>query len=174
MHQHHGHGLAASIDHGVDRAVHGSDIKVADHRSLEIDPFMHLKNMAPCDQRCRFVDIEVVGFMAFLAPDDQDIPEPLGGDEAGCRSLALQDRIGGHCRCMQDAADVAGRDPGRRQQRVEARQRRHGQIMWCARDLQKVRRASPVVMQDEIGECTADIEGNADHRGSPASVTGSP
>jgi hypothetical protein len=44
--------------------------------------FCNLGNMPTLHERLRLVDVEIIGLVALLTADDQDIAKTLGGDEA--------------------------------------------------------------------------------------------
>ena len=63
----------------------------------------HLEDVAPAHQRHGLGQVHVVGVVALLAADDEDVAEARGGDQRGACALALQDGVGRNRGGVQDA-----------------------------------------------------------------------
>ena len=170
MQQRDGDGLAPGCDHGVDRAIDGCQFERPHHGSIRPHAFRNLGNMATLHERLGLVDVEIIGLVALLTANDQDITKPIGGDEARWRPLALEHRVGRDRRCMQHHVDRTAWDAHRLQQLLQARDHGLAGIVGCCRDFEDVRCTGCAVAEDEIGEGAADVECHTDHAGLPRAI----
>jgi hypothetical protein len=101
------------------------------------------------------VDAESVKLGPVLPPQVQQVLEPFGGDERGCRPLALEQRVRGHRRSVGEALDPICCDPacGRDDRLL---------LPLCSRNLG----CSEVVFvreQDCVGKRAADVDAEDGH-----------
>src|SRR5262249_31208501 len=134
--------------------------------------FGNLGNMATLHQRLRFVDVEIIGLVALLTADDQDIAKALGGDEARRRPLPLENRVGCDSCCVQHHIDRLARDTRHLQQLLQTRDDCLAGIARRCRYFEDVRRPGRTVAEDEIREGAADVESQAHHAGPIPLTTG--
>ena len=154
--------LRPARDHGVERGVERSRVDGDFHRAGRADAFHDLERTPPGHQRRRLLHVEVVGLVALLAPDEQHVAEPVGGQERGGPALALDDRVGRHRGGVENGVESARRDPRIREKPLEARDHRAGRVVGAACDLEETRRrVGP--RQDEVGERAADVERHSPH-----------
>jgi hypothetical protein len=144
----------------VERAREAALVERHQHISLGIDPLAHRKAQAARHQRWRQVDVDVVLLEAVFVPDFDDVAETFGRQQRGLRALALDHRVGGERRAMDDEADLAwlnARRPDDRPQR-----RRHPLLRRTRRGERLRRKALLANLQRHVGERAADIETEPD------------
>ncbi len=74
----------------------------------------------PRHQRLGQLELQIVVVVARLAPDRENVDEPRRREEPGTRPLALDHRIGGERRAMEDDTDVLGPDSSLAEQAADA------------------------------------------------------
>ncbi len=159
-----GDGAAAGSVVCIDCRIDACHVEGGNDRAVGRHAFDDLDDMAPLHQRAGFVDVEVVGLVALLAADDQDVAEALCRHEARGGAFALENGVGCHRRCMQHGADIATVAAGLAQDVLQACDHGAARIGGRCRPLQRDGLLAIVIQQDEIGECAADVKGNTDHQ----------
>jgi len=81
------------------------------HVAARQQPFLRLANEVPINQRPMLVEQEVIGLRPVAAPDDVDVARAARDDEAGTGALALDQRVDGDGRAMDQLIDCAGVEP---------------------------------------------------------------
>ena len=103
-----------------------------------------------------------MGLVTFLAPDDQDVAKPVGGQERSGTALALDDRVGRHGGGMEDGVEFSRRDARLAQEPLESRDNCASRIVRAAGNLEEPRR-SVRPRQDEVRERATDVERHSPH-----------
>ena len=102
---------------------------------------------------------DVIGAVA--APQNQDVAEALGGEQAQRRALALDDGVG-HERCaVDDLVDLGHADATHLQQFLQTQQRSLGRIARRGQALVQRDLVFGAIVEDEIREGAADVETDA-------------
>ena len=91
----------------------------------------------------RPLEVDVVQPREAQPPDLEDVAEALGREQPRARAAALEDRVGGDGRPVEDLAEVGRADAGRRQQLARARDDRLGVVVGGGQDLARERAARP-------------------------------
>jgi hypothetical protein len=114
---------------------------------------------APRHQRPVLVEQKVIGLGAVAAADGVDIAGAAGDDQAGCGALALDQRIDGDGRAVDELVDRLGLEAALAQAIDDALNQvgRGGQALGLHEG------AGRLVEPDEIRECSADVDGNDQH-----------
>ena len=157
-----GDGLAARFDHGVDGTIERFGIQRRDHRAVRRDPLDDLGDVPALDERLGFVDVEIVSLVALLPTNDEHVAEAVRSDEADGGTFAFEHRVGGDRGGVQHEANRAGSDAGIAEQLLQPGEHRLAGIAR-GRYFQRLGGARCAVVQDEIRERPADVEGNTDH-----------
>src|SRR5262249_19412915 len=89
--------------------------------------------------------------------DLQYLPEALGGDQPDLRALALQDRVGGHGRAVQQMGDLAALHPGLRADQVDAVPYPGRLVLRRGGRLGPPGRSGLLVDEQHVGEGAADV-----------------
>src|SRR5262249_28558941 len=79
----------------INGALRVGRIERALDRAPMIDALVDYLAQVALDRRLRFGRADVIEARHAQGADLQDVPEPLGGDEADQRALALEDGVGG-------------------------------------------------------------------------------
>ena len=144
-------------------APHRVLVQRHDHLALRGDllaRFLALR--AGCEEHRRDrLQHDAVQVLAELVADLQDVAEPLAGDQPDLRALALQHRIGGDRRAMQEARDVARGHAEVARQMGDGVQHRLAGIAARGGDLQRAHRLAGAAA-DDVGEGAADIHADID------------
>ena len=114
------------------------------------------KRSSRAHQRRRLHHEDVVLLEAVLEGDLDRIAEALGDDQRGLRALALDDRVGGERRAVDDQAEVGGLGARQLQDLGHAG---HHAFLGRARRGQHLRaRALAVPFEEQVGEGATDID----------------
>ena len=89
------------------------------HVALVVEPFRHRQAPAARHQRLGQRDVQVVLVVAALVAEGEHVAETLGRDQRRAGALALDQRIGGEGRAMDEEVDVAGFQSGAIEQQDE-------------------------------------------------------
>src|SRR6516165_1341149 len=92
----------------VDKAVHRFGIETSSHGSVRQYALGNLVNVAAADERLWLVEVKIVGLVALLPADNQNITKTGGRDQGGRRALALDDRVGCNRGRVQEYVDGPG------------------------------------------------------------------
>ncbi len=102
------HGVDVAVEEADRQGLHVLTLDVFEHRvecvqiercqdtPLVVQALWNLVAPPPRDERIGKPWLESVELGPMLAPDGQDVPESLGGDQRGAGTLPLQHRIRGH------------------------------------------------------------------------------
>src|SRR6516225_2862584 len=104
------HGLDVLGGERVDRTGDARFIEWDQQLPLRIDPLGDRQAQPARNERRRQIDVDVVLLEAVFVADLDHVAEALGGEKRGPGALALDERIGGERRAMDDHADFAGLD----------------------------------------------------------------
>jgi hypothetical protein len=104
-----------------------------------------------------------------VAADLEHVAEAGGGEQADGRALALEDRVGGRRRPVQDVAQRRGLDAGEPEGPVDAGHESGRRIVRGGRRLGDPEAAARLVHERDVGEGAAHVEGDrvALHASSP-------
>ena len=93
-----------------------------------------------------------------VAPDFQDVLEPLGYQDPDRCALALQDGVGGNCGPVENAPDLGVCDPICSENLGQARDKTPRRVVRGGGSLQQLQFAVVQVQQDNVGECSAHVD----------------
>ncbi len=96
------HGLDAFGDQPIARCVHAGFIERNVHVALGGEPFAHFEPQRTLDQRHVLSEKQVVRVGPVDAADLVDVAKALGDQQRGARAGALQHRVDGDRRAMQE------------------------------------------------------------------------
>ena len=161
MEQTDGNRFNALVQHILHGAVHIGFIQGPQHLAFEVQPFADFQTELPLDQGWGLLILEVIEPGDAVAPELQDVPEPLGGDQGGLGPLLLNDGVGGHGEPVANLRHHAGGDPQFPDSALDAFQDRPAVIVGSAGDLAG-QHLSVVAQENDVGECAADIYANAE------------
>ena len=122
-----------------------------------------LEDVAAAQQRLRLGHAQIVGLVALLATDEQDVAEAPGGDERRSGPLALDDRV------RRDGGRVQHRRDGRcprpmlPEYPAEPGQNGFAGVVGGRGHLAETHAPRAVVHQDEVRERSSDVERDSDH-----------
>src|SRR5262249_60047025 len=102
-----------------------------------------------------------VHVVATLAPDLHRVAEARGGEQSRSRSLALDERVGGQRRAVDQRAHVGSEAPRVVEHGDHALLHGLRGILGCGEELADLDGAGVVVDPDEIGEGAADVDADA-------------
>jgi hypothetical protein len=126
-----------------------------------IEPAAHRVAVRARNQRRRARLADVVKARAILAADQQDVAEPLIGDERGAATLTLDDRVrrGGHA--VTDIIDIGAARILQAERAPQALHRAERPVLGRGRHLGDGDALGRLVIGDIVGEGAADIGGDA-------------
>ena len=113
----------------VDHLLGLPAIQGMNDRAPRVHPFGDFPAQAPRDQVGRLVPVPVVELGHSDAPQLQHVPKPLGGNQGGAGSAALQQGVGGHRGPVDDFLDLARPRPGLLEEAGQAFQHRSAVIV---------------------------------------------
>ena len=87
-------------------------VQLLQHLAARVQALPHLEPQAPLDQGLRQLEEQVVDVVASLAADLQGVPEAGGRQQAGARSLALDQGVGDQGGSVNQPLDLRRVDPG--------------------------------------------------------------
>jgi len=157
------HGLDVLGGERVDRTGDARFIEWDEHLPLRIDPLADGQAQPARNERRRQIDVDVVLLEAVFVADLDHVAEALGGEKRGPGALALDERIGGERRAMDDHADFAGLDTRLGRDRAQSGQ--HALFRGVRRGQNLRRKAPRADFQRHVGERAADIDAEPDCRG---------
>ena len=133
------------------------------HVARAHDAFVDLPRQVSRHQRPVTMKEEVIRLRAVAAADDVDVAGAAGNDQSGLGALALDQRIDGNGRAVDQFLDRGGREPAFADAIEDAlRQFMRRRQAFGLDELFRL-----VVEADEVGKRAADIDGNSDHRRVP-------
>jgi hypothetical protein len=138
-------------------------VELAHHRAVAGDPAGHLDGVLQRGQWLGLGPDDPAGQPAGdERPGDlQHLPEALGGDQPDGRALALQDRVGGHRRPVQDVRDGGPVDAGLLADLVDAVQHPDRLAVGGGGRLGPPGGPGALVDEEHIGEGAADVDPEA-------------
>ena len=133
-------------------------------RAVRPDAFAHRQAQMPRDQGIGRRLSERVAVVLEPFAHFEDIPVPLGGEQAELRALALQQRIGRDGGAVNDALGRAEErgpvDAERFGDQLQSGEHADGLILW-GRGRFRGRDPSAVVDGDEVGERASDVDADS-------------
>ena len=136
------------LDEGRQRAF-GQGLQ---HATAMVEPFLHFQAPVLRHERGYSATEPIIEISTGLPADLQYVSKPLGRDERGTRSLAFEQRVGGHGRAVHHAI------PGGRGQSAQPFQHRLSRIGGSREHLEGVYITDVMVVDHEIGEGAADVD----------------
>src|SRR5580693_442551 len=106
---------------------------------------------------------EVIGFRAIAAADDVDVAGAAGDDQSGLGAFALDQRVDGDGRAVDQLVDRGSRQAAL----ADAVENALRELMRRRQALGLDEFARLVVEADKVGKGAADVDGNSDHRRVP-------
>ena len=147
----------------LDRRLDVGTVDGGQHLAVRRHSLADLEDIGALDEGDGLFEIEIVGVVALLPGDEQDVAEPLGCHQCRTVALAFEDGVGGHGGGVQGALDLPGLDIQLREHGVDAGEHGVGRFARRARHLGETHIPGGGVVQHEIRERAADVEGDADH-----------
>ena len=135
-----------------------------EHVAVGIESLGDFDPAMPRHQRRRTLDRVVVEVGPRLPADLDNIAKTGGGQQRGRGAAPLDDQIGHDRRAVAEERDRLPRCAGLLEQCGDPIGNRNRRIERCRRQLEMPRRAALIIGSDQIGEGTADIDTDADHR----------
>ena len=133
------------------------------HVARAHDALVDFAGQVPRHQRPVAMKEQIIGFRAVAAADDVDVAGAAGDDQSGLGALALDQRVDGDGRAVDQLVDRGSRQAAL----ADA-------VENALRELMRRRQAFGldeflrlVVEADEVGKGAADVDGNSDHRRVP-------
>jgi hypothetical protein len=140
----------------VNGAVHVRLVERDQHAPARIDALAHRKAQAAWDERRRQIDADVVLLEAVLVADLDGVTKPQRRDQRGSGALALDERVGGERRAVND---------DRKRRRREGRLGEHGRYgrehaaLGRIRDGENLAGEAPAAaLERDIREGPSDID----------------
>ena len=150
------------LDPGLRQRVgsRGQHARVQAPRDPAVGPraLGHLEAQVARHERLGLGDGQVVELVLPLAPDLERVREAFGGDEAGHRALALDQRVGEQGGGVDGPGERGGIEPGLSEQPRRARGHRARRIVVGGEDLAAPPPAGVVVVRHQVGEGPADVD----------------
>ena len=81
--------LPAGGHHRIDGAIDARHIEWCHHGAIRGDALAHLCDVAALHERFGFIDVEIIGLVALLPPDQQDVTREIGTDKNSAISIAV-------------------------------------------------------------------------------------
>ena len=132
----------------------------ADDLPARVDPLVHLHPKVALDQLRRLLPPEVVQARHPQVPKLEHVAEAAGRDEAGERSLVLEDRVGRDGGSVADLGHVRAREGGLVEHLAETAGDRLCIVLDARGDLAGVDPA-PGVEEHDVGKRSADVDTDA-------------
>ena len=149
-------GLAEAVDH----LGHPGGVDGTDDRPGLVGALGDGEPEPPPDEGLRHPHLEVVEVVAALAPDLEDVLEPLRGEERGPRAGALDHRVGDERGAVQGMPHPVGGRAGGGEELPHAVEDAAQGIAGRGEDLAELHPAARVE-QGEVGEGAADVDAEA-------------
>ena len=150
-HRHRIDALARQLGAG---GAHAFAAQALAHLARGIKPLVDLERQVPRHQRARAVEEEVVGLGPVAAADHVDVARAARDEEADLGALALDQRVDGDGRTVDQGFEMARVEPGLADRFDDA-------VHRIARRGQRLGMMDPSgtgIERDEIGEGAADID----------------
>ena len=128
------------------------DAAVGPHPLADIEP------QVARHERRRVFDADIVEIVFALAADLEHVAKSGSDQQPGCSAFALDQRVGEQRRRMHDAADAARVEPAFGEDRANAGDDTLLRVGMRRQYLAAPTAAAVVIMNDEIGKRTADID----------------
>ncbi len=151
------HGLAAHRQELLRRLGHRGLVERRQHLAVGIHALGHFQAVFALDQRVESA-AQAVGLRARAAAELQHVAEAPGGDQADPGDLALEQRVGGGRRAVDDGLHGSRIGAGRGQRRHEA----DGLVVDRGRHLGELHGVGSHVDRQKIGEGAADIDADGE------------
>ncbi len=156
------HGLDLLGSERLDRTGDAGFVERNQHLTLRIDPLADGQAQPAGNERRRQIDVDVVLLEAVFVADLDHVAEPFGGEKGGSGALALDERIRGERRAMDDHADLAGLDARLGCDRAQSGQ--HALFRGVRRGQDLPRKPPLADLQRHVGERAADVDADPDCR----------
>ena len=134
-----------------------------EHLARAGDALVDLAGEMARHQRLVAMEEQIVGFGAIAAADDVDVARAAGDDQSGFGALALDQRIDRDGRAVDQLVDGAGLDAAL----ADAVENALGELVRRRQAFGLDEPARLVVEADKVGEGSADVDGDDDHRRIP-------
>ena len=144
----------------VDVARRGFDVEFADHVALRIDPLGNAARVGERGQRIGLFHVDPAEQRTGRPSlgQVQRVFEALGDEEAHAGAFALEHRIGGDGRSVQDKFDITRRDAGLFADEPHALGDADRLILGRRRRLGLIRPLRDFIVQQQVGECASHID----------------
>ena len=156
-----GHGLDATVQHGLGGAFDGGGVEGAQDFAAEVEAFADLKAVLALHEGWRLFVVEVVKAGGTVASEFEDIAEALGGDEGHVGALFLDDGVGGHGEAVADLGDLRGVDAELVDAGTDAPEDGAAVVVGGAGDLAG-EDAAVVAEEYDVGEGAADVDADTE------------
>ena len=155
-------------------ATHGVFVERRDDLAVgRGDALGHDAAMAALDQRTRLprqVLLEREVERLLVARNVENVAEAFGRDHADLGALVGQRDVGSDRGAMQQVVDLGQLHAGLSAEACDAFDHAASRVVWRRRNLIDGDLAGLLVNEDEIGECTADVDSNALHVNAPLRI----
>ena len=154
------HGLDLLGSERLDRTGDAGFVERNQHLTLRIDPLADGQAQPAGNEGRRQIDVDVVLLEAVFVADLDHVAEPFGGEKRGSGALALDERIGGERRPMDDHADLAGLDAGLGRDRAQSGE--HAVFRRVRRGQDLARKPPLADFQRYVSKRAADVDAEPD------------
>ena len=162
-----GHRLHTLAGEPARGALHALLIELAHHAGRP-HPLVDLDAQPALDHRRRRRLVQAIEAGPRLAAEEQQVAESLGGDERGAREPALEQRVGGDRRAVDEVRDLARLDAGSLEHL--ARGRHHALLL--ARGAEHLGGDQPSgPTEHRVGERAADVDAERAHSSTAAAAS---
>ncbi len=158
--------LHALVQQAAHRALRIGRIERPHDLAASTDALVDRHPQVARDQRRRLGPGDVVHPGHAQVADLQDVAKALGGDQAGARTLVLQDRVRGDRGAVPDLLDVVALDAELLEQPCQSFGDRAGVVVDAGRDFPGPR-AAILGQEHDVGEGAADVDADAKAHASP-------
>ena len=156
--EHDGHRGHARAHQGLGARHQGPFVERLAHAPVRAHALRHFEAEMAGHQRGRARDVDVVQLVLALASDLQRVGEARGGDEPRHRPLALDEGVGEERGGVHHAREVGWIHAALAEQSRHPGGHRAGRIVVGGEDLAIDLPPALVVVDDEVGEGTADVD----------------
>jgi hypothetical protein len=161
MEQRDGDGLHPLGEERGDGLARARGIERGEDAAVGEQPLTHLEPEVPRHERGGRVDEEIVHVIPAFAADLEGIAEPRRGEEPRLGALALDQRIRGQRRAVDEGGHARGVAPGLVEQGQHPLLDGLGRLLGRRQELADAHGARPLIDQHEVGEGAADVHSDA-------------
>ena len=153
MHERNHHRLDLQLLQGLGHGMQASFIEWAQHLAFVVEALVHFK--AQLARHQGFVHALQAIHLRPVAPTQlQQIAKASGGDQGAASTFALDHRIGGNRRAVQDGVEFARLQMGF----FQSMEQTHRWVVRRGRHLQNMVRAALTARKIQVGECSPDVD----------------